>query len=102
MKVLAELLEKHSERKDYNGPGPEAQGQRSRSHYPPAVKHSPTLICQTDPADLRPTRRIPLRQSYLNDGADSTQLGQISVRPGLAKIACTLGQLFNLKHILSY
>src|SRR6266700_3764616 len=102
MKVLAERLEKHSERKDYNGPGPEAQRQRSRSHYPPAVKHSRTLICQTDSADLRRTRRIPLRQSYLSHRADSNTVRSNIGRPGLAKIACTLGQLFNLKHILSY
>jgi RNA-directed DNA polymerase len=30
------------------------------------------------------------------------ELHKRSMRPGLTKIACTLGQLFNLKHILSY
>src|SRR6266404_575754 len=102
MKVLAERLEKHSERKDYNGPGPEAQGQPSHSHYPPAVEHSRTLICQTDSADLRRTRGIPFRQSISAPRPTPARFNQTSMRPGLTRIACTLGQLFNLKHILSY
>src|SRR6266536_687757 len=107
MKILAERLEKHSERKDHNWPGPKAQGQRGRSHYPPAVKHSCTLICQTDSADLRRTRRFlcayPISPPRLSPPRPTpAPFHPKPMRPGLTKIACTLGQLFNLKHILSY